>query len=49
MADGDDVAGLARDALGERMRVYPLGGHLGNLWMQQNKDDIRAVFAPLSN
>jgi hypothetical protein len=36
-----------KQALGDRMTVYPLGGHLGNLWFEPNKQHIRDVFAPL--
>ncbi len=32
-----------KGALGDRMIVYPTGGHLGNLWFQQNRDAIVAV------
>ena len=31
-------------AMGDHMIVYPLGGHLGNLWFQQNRDTILALF-----
>jgi len=34
-------------ALGERARIYPLGGHIGNLWYPENGEHIRGVFAPL--
>lgn len=34
-------------ALGDRMTVYPFGGHLGNLWYQQNRDAILALFNDL--
>jgi hypothetical protein len=36
-----------QQALGDRMTVYPLGGHLGNLWFEPNKQHIRDVFASL--
>jgi len=36
-----------KQALGDRMTVYPFGGHLGNLWFEPNKQHIRDVFAPL--
>ena len=32
-----------RIAIGDRMIVYPTGGHLGNLWFQPNRDAIVAV------
>jgi hypothetical protein len=34
-------------ALGDRARIYPLGGHIGNLWYPENGEHIRGVFAPL--
>ncbi len=33
--------------LGERATIYPLGGHLGNLWYPQNKQHILEVFERL--
>jgi hypothetical protein len=33
-----------KSAMGDRMILYPAGGHLGNLWFQQNKDAIIALF-----
>ena len=32
---------------GDRATIYPLGGHLGNLWYPQNTRDIVARFEPL--
>ena len=32
---------------GNRATIYPLGGHLGNLWYSQNKKDILGIFQPL--
>lgn len=32
---------------GERAKIYPDGGHLGNLWYPQNQKDIVNVFRPL--
>jgi hypothetical protein len=32
---------------GERARIYPHGGHLGNLWFPQNRRDLLALFEPL--
>jgi predicted alpha/beta-fold hydrolase len=29
-------------------RIYPLGGHLGNLWFEKNRVDILSYLAPLS-
>lgn len=31
----------------DRARIYPRGGHLGNLWFRQNREDILRVFASL--
>jgi hypothetical protein len=31
------------NALGSRAVIYPSGGHLGNVWMQQNQDDFIAL------
>ena len=33
-------------AMGERMKVYPYGGHLGNLWYSENKEDALRLFRP---
>ncbi len=33
--------------LGDRLKLYPYGGHLGNLWCPQNRRDIVSVFRPL--
>jgi hypothetical protein len=33
--------------LGDRLILYPYGGHLGNLWYSQNKRDLVNVFLPL--
>jgi len=32
-----------KSAMGDHMILYPVGGHLGNLWFQQNRDAIVAV------
>jgi hypothetical protein len=32
-----------KSSMGDHMILYPVGGHLGNLWFQQNRDDIVAV------
>lgn len=32
---------------GERAKIYPHGGHLGNLWYPVNKHDIVDVFQPM--
>jgi ABC-type transporter lipoprotein component MlaA len=41
----DDLAWL-RDTLGERVRVFPAGGHLGNLWMPEVQDAIIDALGP---
>ena len=33
-----------KSVLGDRMILYPLGGHLGNLWFQENREAIVALF-----
>jgi hypothetical protein len=33
-----------KEALGERMVVYPYGGHLGNLWYSETRDHILGLF-----
>lgn len=32
---------------GDRAKFYPYGGHLGNLWFSENKQDMLDVFKPL--
>jgi hypothetical protein len=32
-----------KEALGDRVMVYPYGGHLGNLWYPQNKKDALKI------
>ena len=50
MHNADDVLterGLVdelKSVLGDRMILYPLGGHLGNLWFQENREAIVALF-----
>ncbi len=39
LADPASIAEL-KAAMGDRMTVYPLGGHLGNLWYCPNRDAI---------
>jgi hypothetical protein len=43
LAERGSIAEL-KAALGDRMTVYPFGGHLGNLWYRQNRDAILALF-----
>jgi len=33
-----------KDALGDRVVLYPYGGHLGNIWYPQNKRDALEIF-----
>ena len=33
-----------KDILGNRMTLYPHGGHLGNLWYPENKNYILKFF-----
>jgi hypothetical protein len=42
-ADRDSLEQL-KAAMGSQVTLYPYGGHLGNLWYQQNKDAIRKLF-----
>ncbi len=35
-----------KDALGERVTLYPYGGHLGNLWYSENKAYVVNFFRP---
>jgi len=34
--------------LGDQVKLYPHGGHLGNLWYRQNKEDILRLFGARS-
>ena len=43
LADRNSIEEV-KEALGDRMTVYPYGGHLGNLWYRQNKDSIVRLF-----
>jgi hypothetical protein len=42
----DDVAFL-ETLFDKRAKIYPRGGHLGNLWYPMNKQNILEVFRPL--
>lgn len=50
MHNRDDFLGSPEDlaylenAFGERAKIYPHGGHLGNLWYPVNKHNIVGVF-----
>ena len=35
-----------KDTLGERVTLYPYGGHLGNLWYSENKEYAVKFFRP---
>ncbi|HEY1235835.1 MAG TPA: hypothetical protein VGH22_20815 [Candidatus Binatia bacterium] len=36
-----------KQALGDRIVLYPYGGHLGNLWYPQNKKDALRILKPV--
>jgi hypothetical protein len=35
-----------KEALGDRVTLYPYGGHLGNLWYPENKEFALRFFRP---
>jgi hypothetical protein len=43
--DLDYLEGL----LGDRAKIYPYGGHMGNIWYWQNRNDIVSIFRSLSS
>ena len=43
LTDPASIAEL-KQIMGAQMIVYPLGGHLGNLWYRDNKEDILRFF-----
>lgn len=47
LARPEDIDAL-RSWLGDRLYLYPLGGHLGNLWFEKNKDDLRGIMATVA-
>jgi pimeloyl-ACP methyl ester carboxylesterase len=47
LARPEDIDAL-RAWLGDRLYVYPQGGHLGNLWFGRNKEDLRAIMSPVT-
>ena len=47
LARPEDIDAL-RASLGDRLYLYPLGGHLGNLWFDRNKSDLRRIMAPVA-
>ena len=36
-----------KTALGEQVRLYPYGGHLGNVWFPENKEYALSLFRPV--
>ncbi len=50
MHNTDDFLGSRKSieelkaALGDQVTLYPYGGHLGNLWYPQNKEDVLRLF-----
>lgn len=44
LVDADQIDYLKTLVAPERTKIYPLGGHLGNLWFEQNKNDRLKVF-----
>jgi hypothetical protein len=49
LADRKAIENL-KEALGDQVTLYPYGGHLGNLWYSENKEDALRLFrtVPLS-
>jgi hypothetical protein len=46
LVSGEDLE-FAEGVFGDRATIYPLGGHLGNLWYPRNRRDILAILEPL--
>lgn len=46
LVSAEDFAFLEQ-VLGDRAKLYPHGGHLGNLWYEENKYDYLEIFKPL--
>jgi hypothetical protein len=46
LVSGEDLDYLDR-IFGNRAKIYPYGGHMGNLWYWQNKKDIVSIFKRL--
>lgn len=46
LSDVNDIRNISF-RMGGRAVVYPFGGHLGNVWKDQNKSDLVAMFADL--
>jgi hypothetical protein len=47
LARPQDIEAL-RAWLGDRLYLYPRGGHIGNLWLDRNKEDLRRIMAPVA-
>lgn len=47
LARPEDLDALRR-WLGDRLYLYPLGGHVGNLWIDRNQEDLRHIMAPVA-
>jgi hypothetical protein len=47
LIDRDQLEYLQQVFTPERMKIYPTGGHLGNLWFKQNQDDILNIMSTL--
>jgi pimeloyl-ACP methyl ester carboxylesterase len=45
LADGASIQRL-KEALGDQVKLYPYGGHLGNLWFPQNRAYVLGLFRP---
>ena len=46
LARPEDIDAL-RSWLGDRLYLYPKGGHLGNLWFGKNQEDLRRIMSPI--
>ncbi|RZA08232.1 MAG: hypothetical protein EOP11_05450 [Proteobacteria bacterium] len=46
IVNGDQLRYL-QDIFGARMKLYPRGGHLGNIWFPENREAILDAFSPL--
>ena len=46
LARPEDIDAL-RSWLGDRLYLYPQGGHLGNLWFGKNQEDLRRIMSPI--
>jgi hypothetical protein len=45
MAEKKSIVAL-KEALGDQVKLYPYGGHLGNLWYPENKEYALRYFRP---